>query len=449
MSADAGPRPALADLVRDGDLDRLHDWLQGTAALEIAAELERLAPDDRAAPFRLLAKDRASAVFDALDRHHQQELITSLRDDHALELFRGLRADDRARLLDEMPARVAAKLQNGLTPQQREVTDQLLGYPPESAGRMMHPVGIKLIASMTVGEALEKIRQVDVDEHWINVIAVTDEARHLIGTVTLPHLVTASAETRISDLLVAERYEVVVDTDREVAARLIQEADLLALPVVDHEDRLVGMVHVDDAMEVLELEATEDQSRAAGAQPLEVPYMAARVLDLARKRAMWLLILVFAAILTVNVLGYFEDTLDQVVVLALFIPLLIDTGGNAGTQASTVVIRALALDEVRPTDLRRIIFREARVGALLGALLGVVALPVASPFFGFEIALVIGLTLFAICTWASFVGSLLPLVAKRHNVDPAVFSAPLVTTLVDATGLIIYFTVAKMVLPEI
>jgi magnesium transporter len=217
--------------------------------------------------------------------------------------------------------------------------------------------------------------------------------------------------------------------------------------VLDTEERLVGVLTVDDAMEIIEAEETEDIHRAAGGlEPLTIPYLDAGVLQLARKRAVWLLVLIAAAVLTVNVLQVFESTLEQVVTLALFIPLLIDTGGNSGSQAATVVIRAMAVGEVRFTDLPRILRRELLVGFLLGLMLGAVALPIVTVFFGWEFALVIGTTLLAICTWASFSGGLLPLVAKRLGIDPAVVSAPLITTLVDATGLIIYFLLARAIL---
>ena len=225
-----------------------------------------------------------------------------------------------------------------------------------------------------------------------------------------------------------------VDSDQEEVARLMREADLLAIPIVDSEDRLVGIVTVDDAMEVLEEEETEDLARAGGAEPLRRPYLATSVLQIARSRVVWLLVLIVAATLTVNVLSAFEDDLDKVVALALFIPLVIGTGGNTGSQAATTVTRALAVGEVRFDDLGIVILREARVGLLLGAMLGILALLPAWIFVGRDIALVVSLTLVVVCTLAAFVGALLPLVARRVGVDPAVMSAPFITTLVDATG---------------
>jgi magnesium transporter len=237
-----------------------------------------------------------------------------------------------------------------------------------------------------------------------------------------------------------------VTEDQEVAARLIQDADLIALPVVDSEERLVGMVTVDDAMEVLEAEETEDAALQAATTPLGRPYLSASVLGIARTRALWLVVLIVAAGLTVNVLQYFEDTLAAVVSLAVFIPLLIGTGGNSGAQAATAVIRAMAVGEVGFRDLPRVVWREARVGVLLGAMLSVAVFAPVAFFFDAELATVVSVTLLVVCSWATFVGSILPLVARRVGVDPAVVSAPLVSTLVDATGLVIYLLVARMVL---
>jgi magnesium transporter len=436
----------LADLVEARDLDALNDWLNEHGALDIAEELARLDPEQRAVPFRLLAKDRALAVFEALDPIHQRELLDGLREDSVNELFAGIDADDRARLLDEVPAKVARRLLAGLDEERRRNTSMLLGYPEESAGRIMSPRFVNVRASHTAADALAKVRRAGLRSRDVLVLPVTDDERHLEGVVDLPDLVTAPADARVRDLVRPETYSVRYDEDQEVASRLIQEADLVALPVVDSEDRLVGVITVDDAMEVIEEEETEDIHRAGGVEPLAVPYMDAGVFHLARKRAVWLLVLILAAISTVTVLEFFEGTLEQVAILAFFIPLLIDTGGNSGSQAATVVIRAMAVGEVRFSDLPRILHRELRVGLLLGLMLGGVGFPIVAFVYDLDFAIIIASTLLVICTWASFSGGLLPVVAKRVGVDPAVVSAPVITTLVDATGLVIYFLIAAAVL---
>jgi magnesium transporter len=324
----------------------------------------------------------------------------------------------------------------------------LLGYPPESAGRVMTPDTVSLRETMTAADALAKVRRRASAADTLHALPVTDDRRGLVGMVDLRDLVVADQSKRVGELIRDDLHKVAVDTDQEVAARLIQEADLVVLPVVDTEDRLVGVITVDDAMEIIEAEDTEDIHRAGGSEPLGRPYLSASTVYLARKRAAWLLVLVLAAALTVNVMGYFEETLEAVVTLALFIPLLIDTGGNSGSQAATVVIRAMAVDEVRFRDVPAVAWRELRVGVLLGTMLALVALPIVSVIFGGDIGAVVSLTIVTICIWATFTGAILPLVANRLGFDPAVVSAPVITTFVDATGLIIYFLIARWLLDQ-
>jgi magnesium transporter len=438
----------LRTLAQEGNLTSLRAWLEENGTLDIIEALARLEPEERAVPFRLLDKDRALDVFEGFDPLHQQQLLEALRDERVRELFGALEADDQARLLDEVPAAVASRLQAGLPADQRAATAALLGYPADSAGRIMTPDFTNVRASMTVADALAKLRRAGrrPTRAQTMVLPVTDDQRRLIGVVELPDLVIAAPTTRIRDLVQPETLSVRVDEDQEKAARLVQEADLIALPVVDREDRLVGLITVDDAMEIVEEEDTEDFSRAGGSEPLEQPYLSASVFQLARKRAPWLLLLGTALTMTVVVLESFETALAALPALAFFIPLLNGTGGNSGAQAATLVVRALAVGEVRLSDLARIIFREVRVGLMLGTMLAVVALPTVALFYSAQIGAVIAVTLVGICTLASFAGGLLPLVAKRIGIDPAVVSSPLITTLVDATGLVIYFLIAYAVL---
>jgi len=436
----------MHDLVAARDVEALNDWLNQASTLEIAEELARLDPAERAIPFRLLAKDRALEVFEALDPLHQQELLEGLREASVRQLFEDMDPDDRARLVDEMPAKVAKRLLAGLSPHERALTATLLGYPENSAGRVMSPEVANLRANMTAVEALERLRQVGATAETIYALPVTDDERRLVGAMGLRDLVLADPQTRVGELMDRDVYSARVDEDQEAVARLMLDADLLALPIVDAEGRLVGIVTVDDAMEILEEEQTEDVARAGGTEPLTHPYLSVSVLGIARTRIVWLLVLIVAAALTVNVLHAFEDILQQVVTLALFIPLVIGTGGNTGAQSATTVTRALAVGEVRFTDLALVVLREARVGVLLGGMLGALAFVPTWLFVGERYAIVVSLTLLTVCTLATFVGALLPLLARRLGFDPAVMSAPFITTLVDASGLVIYFVIAKAVL---
>jgi magnesium transporter len=436
----------LAQITRGPDVAALSAWLEETGTLDIAEELSRLDPAQKAVPFRMLDRDRALAVFEYLDPVHQQEVLEGLRDDRFRQLVEDMDPDDRARLVGELPAKVANRLLSGLSPAERSMTTALLGYPEESAGRVMSPEYVNLRESMTVADALAKVRRSGEGAETLYTLPVTDGERRLRGVVSLRQLVLAEPSIKVGDLMTTETHAVYATEDQEVAARLVQEADLLALPVLDSEDRLIGVLTVDDAMEVIEAEETEDLALHGASSPLGKPYLAVSVFGLARSRAIWLMVLIVAAALTVNVLQFFEETLEQVVTLALFIPLLIDTGGNSGAQASTVVIRAMAVGDVRFGDLPQVVWREARVGVMLGAMLSVAAFIPTALLFDTDIAFIVSSTLIMICAWATFAGSMLPMLARRAGVDPAVVSAPLITTLVDATGLIIYFLIARAVL---
>lgn len=436
----------IGELIDHADTSALTDWLSRATTREIVSELVRLDAADTALAFRLLPRDRAIVVFEALDPNEQQQVLDGLLADRVIHLIEALDPDDRARLLDEMPAKVANRLLNQLPAAERAVTSVLLGYPEHSAGRLMTPEFVSLRATMTVAEAIAKIRREGIDAETIYALPVLDDARHPIGIVGLRSLVLAAPDARIADLMTTDVHLVSTDTDREVAARLVADEGLIVLPVVDSERRLVGVITVDDAMEVIEAEATEDFVLAAAHSPINQSYLSASVWRLARVRALWLLILIVGAALTVNVLQVFESTLEQLTTLALFVPLLIGTGGNSGAQASTAVIRALAVGEVRFGDLPRIVWREARVGVLLGVMLATASVLPVALIWDVDLAAVIALTLVTLCAWATIAGSALPLLAKRVGVDPAVVSAPFITTLVDATGLVLYFCYAKLLL---
>lgn len=433
-------------LIRDGRITELDELLADTTALSIADELSRLDPIDTAVAFRLLPRDRALEVFEALDPSNQQQVLDGLLDDSVHDLIENLDPDDRVRLFDELPAKVVTLLLEQLSPAEQHLTGVLMGYPEDSVGRCMSPEYVSLRDTMTVEEALARIRREGLDAETIYVLPVLDDQRRLIGVTGLRALIVSDPQTSIGDLMTTDVHLVTTDTDREDAARLVREAGLIALPVVDSEQRLVGVLTVDDAMEILEVEDTEDFALHGGHAPLNKPYLAVSAFGLARARGVWLLVLIIASALTVNVLQYFEETLESAVVLTLFIPLLIGTGGNSGAQASTAVIRAMAVGEVRFSDLPRVVWREARVGVLLGFMLAVAVFVPVSIIYDVDLAFVVAATLVTICTWATIAGSALPLLAKRVGVDPAVVSAPVITTLVDATGLIIYFAFAITIL---
>ncbi|MBB0243535.1 magnesium transporter [Streptomyces alkaliphilus] len=436
----------LPTLLDDHDLAGAMEWLETQPAYSIADELARMDAVSSVVSFRLLDKDRALEVFEELDPVDQQQILEGLRDQPFRDLVEGMDPDDRARMLGEVPAKVARRVLAGLSAHERQMTAALLGYPEGSVGRYMTPETVALQQNLTVAEALEVVRRRGARAETIYTLPVVDTGRRLTGIVELRELVLGDPNAQVSQLVETEPQRARATDPAEQAARLMRETNVLNLPVVDSEDRLVGLLTIDDAVEVIEAADTEDVARQSGAEPLERHYMSASVFQLSRARAMWLTLLLVAATLTVSVTQAFEGELETVTQLALFIPLLIGTGGNAGAQAATAAVRALAVGEVRTSDLLKVIWRECRTGLLLGLMLAVIGFAVGAAFVGLEIAAVVAVTLVVICAWAATVGGTMPLLAKKMRIDPAVVSAPMVTTLVDATGLIIYFSTAKLIL---
>ncbi|MFH8570536.1 magnesium transporter [Streptomyces sp. NPDC017993] len=412
----------------------------------IADELARMNAVDAVVAFRLLGKDEAIKVFEELEPVDQQAILMGLRDVAFRELVEELDPDDRVRMLREAPAKVVQRVLAGLSAHERQVTAALLGYREGSVGRYMTPEVVALNQRLTVQQALDLVRSKGADAETVYTLPVVDAGRRLTGVVELRELVLSPPGSNVLDLVVLDAPRVHAAASAEDAARLMRETNTLDLPVVDSEERLVGLLTIDDAVEVIEEADTEDVARQSGSAPWSGHYMAATVWQLARYRVVWLLLLLLAATLTVTVTQAFEGTLEEVTQLAMFIPLLIGTGGNAGAQAATAAVRALAVGEVRSSDLPAIIWRECRVGVVIGTMLATLGMALGAVFVGVRLALVVGTALVIICGWAATVGGTMPLLARRLHIDPAVVSAPMVTTLVDATGLVIYFVTARAVL---
>ena len=412
---------------------------------QITRILERLSDRHRAFVYLLLDKDLALRVFEGLSPVLQSDLVHALQDHDTAELFLGLAPDDRVWLLDELPATVASKLLQGLDVDERAQTSALLGYPEESIGRRMSPRFITLREHHTAADAMARVQSRLRSAETVYYLPVIDSGRRVVGAVTLRELMGAEKTQRIEELMGPVRTAEVTE-DAENVARRTARRGTFALSVVDHEERLVGIFTLDDAVRILEHEDSEDVSRQGGVEPLRRPYLSTPVSRLVRSRITWLLVLAVGATLTVQVLSVFEATLEQVTVLALFVPLLIGTGGNTGNQAATTVTRALALHDIEPRDIFRVLTRELRAGFMLGLILGSLGFVITALIYEFEVGLVIGLTLLAVCSVAAAVGGAMPLLARAIKVDPAVFSNPFISTFVDATGLIIYFLIAKAIL---
>lgn len=435
----------LEHLIRDENLRQLRMELDELSVGDVVDFLERLGVKDRAVTFRLLPKDTAVEVFDMLDQSLQHEIIEGLKDSDVAHFFESLDPDDRVRLMDEMPASVARQMLRHLDPRERSLTNIVLGYPSGTIGRAMSPEFVAVPEHWTVAQALEKVRRAGDDAETIYTLPVVDRQRLLKGVISLRDLMLADGETAVEDIM-SEVDSVGADHDAEDAARRCADRKHLAMPVTDREHRVVGIFTVDDALEILERAETEDAARHGGAEPLNRPYLSTPVLTIMRSRVVWLLVLAVGATLTVQVLDVFEETIESMVVLSLFVPLLIGTGGNTGNQAATTITRSLALGDVTTRDVLKVLWREVRVGLTLGSSLGALGFVFTGLVYGWDIGAVIGLTLLAVCTLAASVGGLMPLLGKKLGADPAVFANPFIATFVDATGLIVYFLIARAVL---
>ena len=427
------------------DLDAIQHTLSEMPLDDIIDLVERQPAKRGAVLVRLLPHGRAAVLFDALDPAHQAEIVEALGADDVAGLFDALGAEDRVMLLDYMPPEIAERFLNDLDEEDRADTNLILGYEKGSVGRVMSPNVEVVGVDETVRGVVDKLRANVDDLETIYTVPVVDDQRLLAGVLSLRDLFKARADERAGDIMRDTPF-VRDDDNAEDAARRLLSSGLLAFPVVGSERNVVGIFTYDEAQDIVEHADSEDSARQGGAESLKQPYLSTPVLNLVRSRIVWLLVLAVSAILTVQVLGIFEDTLAEVTVLSLFIPLLTGTGGNTGNQAATTVTRALALHDVSKRDIIKVMWREFRVGATLGAVLGVLGLGIAWAVFGQDIGIVIGSTLFCVCAMSATVGGMMPIVAKTVGADPAVFSNPFISTFCDATGLVIYFVIAKTVL---
>ncbi|ODG98107.1 magnesium transporter [Nostoc sp. KVJ20] len=448
-------RQELVELVRS-QLEALlqQENFQGAKALlvpvqpvDIAQAIEDLPKAMQAIAFRLLSKQEAIEVYEYLDSSVQQSLIAELRHQEVLDIIDKMSPDDRARLFDELPAKVVRRLLEQLSPDEREATALLLGYKEGTAGRIMTTEYLSVKEDLTISQAIERVRVFASAAETIYYLYVTDRERHLTGTLSFRDLVIAQPEQRLGEIMTRDVVFVHTDTDQEEVARVIQDYDLVAVPVVDTEQRLVGIVTVDDVLDVLEQETTEDIYTLGGLEAGGDRYFQTNILTAARKRVLWLFVLLIANTGTATVISSQEDVLKQVVALAAFIPLLIDAGGNVGAQSSTVVIRGLNLKEVGIKKALQIVTRETITGALLGVMLGVAVIIWAYFLEGsLPIAITVGISLVAITIIAAFSGSGLPFLFGSLGLDPALMSAPFITTAVDVLGVFIYLMIARVIL---
>ena len=445
----------LAAVLRTRDYARLRDMMRNRHASDLAALLAELSLEDQVVVFRVLPRKDAAAVFEYLSHDAKESLLKAMAQEDVAAILNNMAPDDRTMFLEELPATVTRQLLSLLTPEERAVAGTLLGYPERSIGRLMTPSYVAVREHWTVGEVLDYVRAHGQDSETLNVIYVVDEQGLLIDDIRIREFLLAPLDRRVADLMDRRFVALTASDDQQAAVAVFRQYDRSALPVTDTAGALIGIVTIDDVLDVAEATATREIQRIGGSEALDEPYMHIAFGRMIQKRAGWLTALFLGEMLTATAMGAFEAEISKAVVLAMFVPLIISSGGNSGSQAATLVIRALALGEVGLRDWWRVMRREILAGLALGAILGSIGFLRISLWSAFSdmygehwplIAVTVALSLVGVVLWGTLTGSLLPLLMRRLGFDPAASSAPFVATLVDVTGLVIYFSVALVVL---
>lgn len=447
--------PEVEELIQAGQYADLREALHHVHPADIADILSGLEPGYAALGFRFLQRDDAASAFAYLTPEKQETLVEELGTEAAARVVEDMSSDDRARLVDELPEACAQRLVASLSPETRRVTQAILGYPPRSVGRLMTPDYVSIHPEWTIAQALDHVRRHGRDAETVNVVYVVDEAGHLIDDLRLRQVLFGAPDSRVESVMDRSFVTLKADQDRADAVTMMGRYDRTALPVVDSRGLLIGIVTHDDVADVAQQEATEDIQRLGGVSALETTYMQTGHIDMFRKRGVWLAALFVGQTITIIVLGGFQDQLQKAAVLVMFLPLVISCGGNSGSQAATLVTRALALGEISPRDWLRIVRREAISAMLLGATLSILGFLCVEFFttighaqtdFPLRLATMVTLSIAGVVLWGTVLGSLLPLALRRLKIDPATASSPMVATLMDASGTLIYLGAAVALL---
>lgn len=448
-------KPEFEALIAAKDWDALRDAFTDMDPADVAEVIEDLPPEESAVLFRLLPRDTAALVFEYLPPYQQSEIVETLGTEQLKNLLDEMAPDDRTRLLEELPAEVTKRVLTSLSPGELAMARSLLGYPEKSAGRYMTPEYLTIPGNLTAGEALEYVRAHGQGRETIHVLYIVDDKGRLLDDVRLASLVLADPRTKVTDIHDRQLVSIPATAEREEFISYFEKYDRVALPVTDSQGVLVGIITVDDVLDAAEEEATEDIQRIGGMEALEAPYLDSGIGEMMRKRVGWLTVLFVGQMFTATAMAYYEDAIARAVFLSSFVPLIISSGGNSGSQATSLIIRALAVRDVSLRDWWQVATREAFSGLALGLFLGLLGLlrillwpereTLYGPYFAW-VGVVVGLSVLGVVTFGTLCGSMLPFLLRRLGLDPATASAPFVATLVDVTGVVIYFTVATTLL---
>lgn len=438
----------IIKLIEEKKYSKIKELLINMNEFDIAEILDDLPPKEIVKIFRLLPKDIGADVFSYLESDTAALIISSLSDSEAVDIINDMYADDAADLFDEMPANVVKKLLNKVDAETRKNINLLLKYPENSAGSIMTVEYLDFKEYITIKDAIKKIKREYDEAETINTCYVTDKKKKLIGEVKLKDLVINDEDTPVNEIMSEDFMYVTTLADQEEVAKMFQDYDLTSVPVVDSENKLVGIITIDDVIDIIEEEATEDIEKMAAITPTEKSYLKLSIFDLFKSRIPWLFVLMISATLTGKIIEHYEAALSSYVILTSFIPMLMNTGGNAGGQSSATIIRALSLGDIEYKDTLKVVFKEFRTAILAGLALALVnfAKLMLLDKVGFNISLVISLSLFITVCAAKSIGSMLPILAKKLGFDPTVMASPFITTLVDAISLFVYFSIATSVL---
>lgn len=437
----------LVDLINDKKFNKLHKYLENIKSADFPSIFEELTEEQEIIIYRLLSKRKAAKVFVELDSDEQEKLISYLTDSEIKNVMNEMYMDDAVDLIEEMPANVVKKILANTKPDDRKIINELLKYPDATAGSLMTTEVIDLKETMTVGKAFETIRKKGVQRETVYNCYILSKKRELLGVIDIKDLLISERDVLLKDIMDTNVISVNTQEDQEEVVKIFDKYDLIAVPVVDNENKLVGIITIDDAIDAMNEETLEDFEKMAAITPNEDTYLKTGVFTHAKNRIVWLFLLMFSATISGRIMNHFNNVIAALPVLVAFVPMLMDTGGNSGSQAATLIIRGLAMDEISTKDIFKAMWKEARIAMLVGAFLAILnGTRIAIQYNSIPIGIVVGLSIMGIVFVAKEMGCILPILAKKINLDPAVMAAPLITTIVDSFSITIFFTLAIAIL---